>query len=37
MKAVYVWDVLPGWHYQITYAFDTATFERLSLHVDFPK
>ena len=37
VEVVYVWDVLPGWHYQLTYAFDTATLERLSLHVDFPK
>ena len=37
VEVAYVWDVLPGWHYQITYAFDTATLERLSLHIDFPK
>ncbi len=37
VQVVYVWDALPGWRYQITYAFDTATFELLSRHMDYPR
>jgi hypothetical protein len=37
VEVVYVWDVLPDWRYQITYAFNTATGEQISYHMDFPR
>jgi hypothetical protein len=37
VEVVYVWNALPGWRYQITYAFNTATGQEISRHVDYPK